>query len=395
MKQEASKFSQLEVWPFLISRNQTLDYRPILVPDFLKENSTIIQRAAKLDHHSNSMRSIEVCDDKYGSLIFSYRSITAERNDEVLLDASSRQIYRIEGFVFRGNQLDQEEIDEILGNDKLFSQAKLEIDKAFENFWNQKAPNMARLSESIRSDIGCSKTEPVVAPVVPIEIITKAGFGESDQVSALSKTRLVAALVLVSIIMLWFSVDNKIKLIGAENVKIDDQDLDYVSETFFGKAGSGGISQDFKSSRIITLNTCAEKKCPYALVIFPASKKDNQSLAPLNISDTAKLIHAQLIQTDNLKNYLDKSEPINLGYQDVESNRNAFKDMNILYAVVHKFDQAKSGQEGKWRLEFHDIRNKKIFKVDAETTPIDNLNEVKQSLKSTSNAMASRLQIDI
>jgi hypothetical protein len=96
-----------------------------------------------------------------------------------------------------------------------------------------------------------------------------------------------------------------------------------------------------------------------------------------------------------LKNYLDKSEPINVSYQDVESNRNTFKDMNILYAVVHKFDQSKSGQEGKWRLEFHDIRNKETFNLDSETTSTGNLDEVKQSLKSTSVEMASRLQIDI
>jgi len=395
MKQEVSNLNRSEVWPFLIGRNQTLDYRPILVPDFLKENSTVIQRTAKLDHHSNSMRSLQVCDEKLGSLIFRYRSITAKRNDEVLLDASSRQIYRIEGFVFRGNHLDQNEIDEILCNDRLFSQAQLEVDKAFENFWNQTAPDKAALSEPIPSDICFSKPAPVVTPVVPIEIEMKGGIEESDQVSGITKNQLVAALVLVSILMLWFSVDNEIKLRGAENLKIDDQDLDYVSKTFFDKEGSDGISQDFKSSWVVTLNTCAETKCSYALVIFPASKKDNQSMAPLNISNTAKLIHAQLIQSENLKNYIDKSEPINVSHQDAESTRNTFKGMNILYAVIHKFDQSKSGQEGKWRLEFHDIRNKKIFSEDSETTPIGNLDEVKQSLKSTSSEMASRLHIDI
>ena len=395
MKQETSNSIRLELWPFLIGRNQTLDYRPILVPDFLEENSTVIQHAAKLDHHSNSVKSNQICNTEYGSLIFCYRSITAKRNDEVLLDASSRQIYRIEGFVFRKNHLDQEEIDEILCNNRLFSQAQLEIDKAFENFWSQTEPDKADLSEPISSAISFSKPAPCFTPAVPIEIETKTGIEDSDQVSAVTKNRFVAALVLVSIMMLWLSVDNEIKLIGAETVKIDDRDLDYVAETFFDKAGSDGISQDFKSSRIITLNTCAEKKCPDALIIFPASKKDNQPLAPLNISDTVKLIHAQLIQSESLKNYLDKSEPINVSYQDVESNRNTFKDMNILYAVVHKFDQSKSGQEGKWRLEFHDIRNKETFNLDSETTSTGNLDEVKQSLKSTSVEMASRLQIDI
>jgi len=394
MKQEATKLSSVAVWPFLIGRNQTLDYRPILVPDFLKENSAVIQRAVKLDHHSNSKRSLRVCDDKHGSLIFNYRSIPARRNDEVLLDPSSRQIYRIEGFVFRGDHLNQEEIDGILSNDKLFSKAQLELDKAFKNFWKQTEPDKASLSEPIPSDTTCSRTEPAFAPVISPETKMNGGIDGSNWVSAVTKNRLVAALVLVSIMMLWPSFDNKINLVGAQTEQIDDQDLDYVSETFFDKAGSDGISQDFKSSWIVTLNTCAETKCPYTLVIFPVSKKDNQSLAPANIPDTAKLIHAQLIQAEKLKNYIAKSGPISVNYRDVESNRNTFKGMNILYAVIHKFDQSKSEQEGKWRLEFHDIRNKKIFNIDSATTPSGKLDEVKQSLTLASTELASRLQID-
>ncbi len=395
MKHEAINFGKLEVWPFLIGRNQTLDYRPILVPDFLKDNSTIIQSTVKLDHHSSLMRSLQVCDDKLGSMIFSYRSITANRNDEILLDASSRQIYRIEGFVFRGIQLSQEEIDEILSNENLFSWAKLEIDKAFEDFWSQTEPSQACLSGSIPSNISFSKPKFSVTPIVPIEMKMEGGMEKSNPVSALAKKQLMAALVLVSIIVLWFSTDKDIKLVGAETIKIDDQDLDYVSEAFFTGESSGGTTQDFKSSRIITLNTCVETKCPYALVIFPASKKDNQSLAPLNISDTAKLIHAQFIKSENLKTHIDKSKIISMSYQDVESNRNTFKDMNILYAVVHKFDLAKSSQESRWRLEFHDIRSKRVFSEDSEITPSMNPEEVIHSLKSTSKEMVSRLQIEL
>lgn len=403
-----SSSDKLMVWPFLIGRNQTLDYRPILVPDFLKENSAIIQRAAKLNHHSSSIKLLEVYDGKLGTLVFIYHSIKAMRDGEVLLDGYSREIFRIEGFVFKKNHLDQEEIDEILDNDKLFSAAKLEIDKAFDSFWKQTTPDKASLSEPIPSDIRVTELDPVGPPKLPVIDTNNGGNNDSnrfrlpiDRFRSLIINRLVIVfnfipimVVLVSIMVLWFMVDSKIKLVGAETVTIDDQDLNYAFETFFEKEESDEISQTLKSSWIISLNPCAEIQCRYAMIVFPFNLNSTQSLKPINISNTAEVIHDQLVISENLKNCIANSEDVEMSYHGVESSRNIFKDMNILYAVVHKFDQEESGLKGKWRLEIHDIRGKKKFGEDSETIALGEVDIVRQSLISASTKLASRLQFN-
>ncbi len=134
----------IKVWPFLISRNQSLDYRTIVAPDFIidaKNTNLLIQVADGDLTEENEALFRQVKSPKLGYLTVVFRVIKAKKKDieqepqnEVLKDPFGREIYFYEGIVIKG-KLNFSEVGEKIKNSHL-EQAHDYLKKHYKDFWN-------------------------------------------------------------------------------------------------------------------------------------------------------------------------------------------------------------------------------------------------------------------
>lgn len=103
--------SEIQAWRFLVSRNQFLDYRTVVAPDFMCQANiaSLLAKAAEGDHtNDDSVYYREIHGSKVGDLTIIYRVNEAQARDvnpEVdgaLKDSFGREIYFIEGIVIKG-----------------------------------------------------------------------------------------------------------------------------------------------------------------------------------------------------------------------------------------------------------------------------------------------------
>jgi hypothetical protein len=151
-----------KAWMFLVSRNQYLDYRTVVAPDFIcKEGvSSILARQVNGDINekcSPSYCKIPNSTSTVGDLTLAFRVIEAKAEDieakaedtgisgnGVLKDSFGREIYLIEGIVFKG----------IIDDDDLVTWEDLEkyhekyLVKKYREFWKDTAYSQVRSSES-------------------------------------------------------------------------------------------------------------------------------------------------------------------------------------------------------------------------------------------------------
>jgi hypothetical protein len=106
---------EVDAWPFIASRNPTLDWRPILAPDFLIEaraDYLLLTETASPDPHplwpTIEEKVVESARAGTVTLLFSSFAATnellGEESDEQLLDGFGRPIHVVLGLVFRGRQ---------------------------------------------------------------------------------------------------------------------------------------------------------------------------------------------------------------------------------------------------------------------------------------------------
>ncbi|MBD2215344.1 hypothetical protein H6G27_36905 [Nostoc linckia FACHB-104] len=132
----------IEAWTFLISRNQQIDYKIVVAPDFISQakiRSLLSKISADdfIESERISIRSIQ--GSEVGNFTVVFRSTKARSNDigkngnEILKDSHSREIDFIEGLIFRGTR------DEILKKIKIrkthFNQAHRELIDKYRDFW--------------------------------------------------------------------------------------------------------------------------------------------------------------------------------------------------------------------------------------------------------------------
>jgi WD40 repeat protein len=103
--------NEIPAWRFLVSRNQFLDYRTVVAPDFMCQAnvSSLLAKAAEGDPiKDESPYCREIHGSKVGDLTIIYRIIEAQAKDinaefdGVLKDSFGREIFWIEGIVFKG-----------------------------------------------------------------------------------------------------------------------------------------------------------------------------------------------------------------------------------------------------------------------------------------------------
>ena len=103
--------SEIQAWRFLVSRNQFLDYRTVVAPNFIcKANiAGLLAKVAEGDHtNDDSVYYREIHGSKVGDLTIIYRVIEVQARDinpeidGALKDSFGREIYLIEGIVVKG-----------------------------------------------------------------------------------------------------------------------------------------------------------------------------------------------------------------------------------------------------------------------------------------------------
>ncbi|MCM0591430.1 MAG: hypothetical protein ACIWVG_10370 [Gloeotrichia echinulata HAB0833] len=134
----------IKAWPFLISRNQSLDYRTIVAPDFIidaKNTYLLIQVADGDLTEENEALFRQVKSPKLGYLTVVFRVIKAKKKDieqepqnQVLKDPFGREIYFYEGIVIKG-KLNSSEVGNKIQNSHL-EQAHDYLKKHYKDFWN-------------------------------------------------------------------------------------------------------------------------------------------------------------------------------------------------------------------------------------------------------------------
>ena len=138
-----------KAWMFLVSRNQYLDYRTVVAPDFMEGVSSILAREVNGDiteKYSPSYHQIR--NPKGGDLTLAFRVIEATAKDTgisgdgVLKDSFGREIYLIEGIVFKGI------IPDVLVTWENLEEIHKVLVKHYREFWEDTAYSQTRLSKS-------------------------------------------------------------------------------------------------------------------------------------------------------------------------------------------------------------------------------------------------------
>ncbi|OYD93170.1 hypothetical protein CDG76_20990 [Nostoc sp. 'Peltigera membranacea cyanobiont' 210A] len=146
----------IQAWGFLVSRNQYLDYRTVVAPNFMCQAgaSSILAKAAEGDLTENgSVVYREIYDSKVGDFTIVFRVIEATAEDTgipgngVLKDTFGREIYLIEGIVLR------ELMPDIIVTQDNIEKVHKHLVKFYYEFWDCTTPASAFSSEHLSLQI--------------------------------------------------------------------------------------------------------------------------------------------------------------------------------------------------------------------------------------------------
>jgi hypothetical protein len=129
----------IQAYPFLVSRNRSLDYRTIVAPSFLINEgiSSVLARAAG---GTLTLPGYAICREIQGTqfgdftLIFhvieaNQKDIYPDKADEVLIDPFGREIVFIEGVVLKGRP------DKFVVTQELFDSIHERMLNSYRSFW--------------------------------------------------------------------------------------------------------------------------------------------------------------------------------------------------------------------------------------------------------------------
>lgn len=136
----------VQAWGFLVSRNQHLDYRTVVAPNFMCEAgaSSILAKAAEGDVNEEGFATYrEIHNSKVGNITLVFRVIEATvENTEisgsgVLKDSFGRDIYLIEGIAV------EEIIQDIIVTQETLEDNHKYLVKYYREFWDYTVPSPA------------------------------------------------------------------------------------------------------------------------------------------------------------------------------------------------------------------------------------------------------------
>lgn len=138
----------VEVWPFLVSRNEVFDYRVVVAPQFMIENkaASLIAKVAGGEVTPPTLamrREVHHPNPAVGNASFIFCIMEANRHhvgleeNEILKDQYGRSIRLIEGFVVRGQGVD---IDNIMVTKDDLLEVFQTMQRDYQAFWLETEP---------------------------------------------------------------------------------------------------------------------------------------------------------------------------------------------------------------------------------------------------------------
>lgn len=132
--------SRIQAWPFLVSRNKTVDYRTVVAPDFMIDARAAGLLANKTSGDLSERPRNKLIDTSLGLLTLAYRVVPATEQGMAYLDEYGRPILWIEGVVlkgdFSGHAIPLETLQKIHTN----------LVRDYQEFWNIAHPIVKRSS---------------------------------------------------------------------------------------------------------------------------------------------------------------------------------------------------------------------------------------------------------
>lgn len=189
--------SEIETWRFLVSRNQFLDYRTVVAPDFMCKNNiaNLLARTAEGDLIDDGLAYYrEIHGSKIGDLTIVYQVREAQAKDinnngeGILKDPFGREIHLIEGVVLQGIH------DSFAVTHEHLESNHKKLVEDYRNFWEWVSPQPAIPSAS--KPIVLKSNEEVILQYekLPEYILSKEknkNFSESPRKTSPETTQIV------------------------------------------------------------------------------------------------------------------------------------------------------------------------------------------------------------
>lgn len=187
--------STAEAWPFIVARNASLDWRPILAPPFLidaRADYLLVTETSDPDPELPQPRTIEVESVQAGRLTIVFSTLPAtshllgRQSEETLLDRFGRPMHIVDGLVLRGGRRGRTGSME-----NALDRVRAETLRRFPDFWEE-------------SD---ESTPPARSEPIPIDVAEQTGapVARDDQVDFNSTRRLFLPVVLLIAVVLGAS----------------------------------------------------------------------------------------------------------------------------------------------------------------------------------------------
>ncbi|RUR74843.1 WD40 repeat domain-containing protein [Chlorogloeopsis fritschii PCC 9212] len=159
-----------QAWYFLVSRNYYLDYRTIVAPDFIcqAQISNLLARAANGDlTEEGTAICRKIIGSSVGDLTLVFQIVKATKADieigdetTILRDPVGREIYLIEGLVFR------EALDKLAINLQVITSVKSQFRKAYREFLELTEPTIAKSSTAFELNDFIDYKQPLKLKIV-------------------------------------------------------------------------------------------------------------------------------------------------------------------------------------------------------------------------------------
>ena len=209
-----NKNMSIQTWPFLVSRNQSIDYKTVVAPDFIADAKirSLLARVTEgdlTDERKANIRWVEVPDDKF-TVVF--RVVKAKKKDigesgnEVLKDPFGREIYLVEGLVIR------KEPDKLTGKIRKIhlELAHKDMTEKYRKFWHESEISNSKdfsLEEDASSPLlELEKMEPfsLITKPQPLEINRSKIYPSEQSVKGKGSRSSSLAFLVIAIIVLFF-----------------------------------------------------------------------------------------------------------------------------------------------------------------------------------------------
>lgn len=167
----------MQKWPFMLTANRWLDYRIVLLPEFIKNAAqldalvSVANRCSEDEGPSDGFKRMD--SPELGRLIVWYEKLVAKIDGKDLLDHVGRPIFRVQGIIFR-NYSNESDVAHLI-DPELAQRMRTKADVAFADFGKSRSP---------------------IAPVIAVDLATgPKGAHEKNEIEVRSRSSVIHSLI--------------------------------------------------------------------------------------------------------------------------------------------------------------------------------------------------------